>query len=1759
PFPDFQPAAESTPFADFQPAAESTPFADFQPAAEPTPFPDFQPSSEPATFPTGDTAPTEATTESAPEDAAMEGMDELLDPDASLSEAATEELPSSVAFPSDMPTSDSESDVQLGPFDPPTLEVDPTTSHDYTLPQAALPPAPESDGAWALEPPSEEVVVFADTFNAEEVAETEVVVPHTPPMSVAKLPTYLPGGDEREWRDAATALVAEAALDSTNRGKLLFEAGVIYLTRLNDQHGAQTLLSDALNAGFNSGELRRHLAELASGRDQWNDVVEHLAERAALIGGSGASETLQEVANIAGRKLWNPNGAVEYLQQALEYDNDDYAALSLLRDYLSEVGLSEEHQQTLGKIGDLAAGTLAAEAYWEQGTVLQQLDRREQAKECFAKALQAVPGHTASLLGLEAAVLADGDLNALGDLYLSQADGDEFGWWLLKAARAYRVANEKDKADDAFAKAASIGLDLATREYLAWLCETGRDEQQATELAAYVERQTDPIAKAFSLFRLGWLREKSLGDTEAALEVYKEAFISDPKASPAAEAVARILKQSEKTDELMDFWEQRRSDTEDPNALVAVLLSMAELAEKRSDSEAAAECYEGIVEIDPTYPLALDGLERCYWRLKKWAELSALLTSRADRAHTTEEKAQLLYQAGGVGAPNKKNRARAIAAHRAALEAKPDHLPSVNALCSLLETEGTWPEIAHVLRRAAKELVGENSVKARLYYQAGRVLQDQAGDNEQAAAVLGECLVLAPGFVPALGRMRELCIHTGDNGELHRLYRQQAENSLDLEVRGWNRVIAAVVAEELEDVDSREDLLAVLEQMPEHPGALRAYEMDRLVNNDRPSLVPMYRGATIGVPDSGKAMMCALLADLQLEIGDAEGAAQTLEDFQNMDVPDRPLRPAAFTAQAAWSFETAGALLANSQRLEDRLEYARILNQKLRKPEAALAIYKEILAEQECLGAALGASRVARTVEDRETMVSAYRTLAENGESSAVKAAYAVWTGALLTEDGHDEEAVALYNLALDTRPTSEVAFEGACRALVARADIDGLRELFAQHRPEDLRGLATAIESSGGSADDIWRKLADTDPFAPFLVYLERSYAAAEDWSGAYHTLVEWQSICGDDSIKSGIEAKKRWLLAEKLSETEEAWELYQKLHEDNPEDREITESLARVAGARGDTQMAVQYLKELAESAETPEEAARYRRRVGEAYEKVEDLPNARQAFLDALDHVRDDSEALDCLKRLAEAEEDWPALIQVLQREVGLWIGSRQIAVLREIARVTETRIGDPLVAMDAWRSVLEKKSHDIETLQHLLALAESQEEWGTFVEVGNTLATISTGMERSTLLRRIGLACEEHLDSDDAIRFFELALAEDPPDISAAQRLEAIYRSRGEWGKTVRTLVLRSDLVEDADERVQLLVAAARIESETRHDREAAALLFAQILEINDTHEDALRFQAFHLFEAGRFDEALPVCQRLEPVVEEGQDMDDFDVRMELSQFYFYFAEMLNLAEGGVEAVSRYERALDLNPTHLASLEAIGPLYVETEQWKKAERVYRQLLQLSGGQGEREKVASTYTELGLVERKLGNVEKAYKRFNKALEIYPNHTKALKGMAFILGDRADWRGLLEIYNHIIYHATNPDDVIDAYMCKGRILDTAMDRPDKAAQHYERSLAFDGNQPVALLRLAELAMRRTDYMKAGTLARQALQLELEPGPLRSELLLCHAASRQFAADVHTARAEVAEAIRDCPELKEVVAADPLVDLEGLRAGIQSRLDQYQ
>jgi Tfp pilus assembly protein PilF len=156
-------------------------------------------------------------------------------------------------------------------------------------------------------------------------------------------------------------------------------------------------------------------------------------------------------------------------------------------------------------------------------------------------------------------------------------------------------------------------------------------------------------------------------------------------------------------------------------------------------------------------------------------------------------------------------------------------------------------------------------------------------------------------------------------------------------------------------------------------------------------------------------------------------------------------------------------------------------------------------------------------------------------------------------------------------------------------------------------------------------------------------------------------------------------------------------------------------------------------------------------------------------------------------------------------------------------------------------------------------------------------------------------------------------------------------------------------------------------------------------------------------------------------------------------------------------------------------------------------------------------------------------------------------------------DWNNLLNIYNNIIYHTQDPSDVVDAYLSKGFVLDARLGLPEKAAQHYEKSLAFDPGQPEALLRLGELALRRQDWPEAASLAERGLQIQEGSASIRAFLFLIRSIAYQACGDGRAAQEGYRSAVQTDEGLSTLLAGAAIDDYERVHEIVRARLQAAQ
>ncbi len=1492
------------------------------------------------------------------------------------------------------------------------------------------------------------------------------------------------------WQEAVGVIELELE-HAEDPTALLVASAWVRLHHLRDRSGARAKLSEAEESADPSATYADELRAL-----QAIAFAEEPAGAAAWSAiaeartGAAAADAWRRAAQMAP----TDDARMAALLRAVNTDPDALSAWDDLLDLARRRGDNEGLVAALSGFEPRIDESLRADVFVERGAALWRLGRLQEALEACEGALALVPSHEGAV------AVAVGVLEGLGEHgqraqrleALATRHPQDEGAWAWAAARAYREAGEVDAAGAAYLRAVRAGFGPAATELEAWWLE------EAPERLVDVWGEGDVEAS----WRLALTLESKGIAPGAARALF--ARVANAGCATVRDVVDRAL--------------ERDGDHE---ALVASILAAVSTWDlpRPFDLVRLAEAYEAI---DPASPdaaqrfreaadrgdlEALRGLARVLRRRAEPVALGEVLVQLSEReidpavrAARASEAGQALLAAGKVD--------EGLALLGRAAEGDGGRVMALEAASRALEGAGRPIDAAIRLEAHARELTGD--VSGVWWLEVAR-LRKLGGDVQGAISALEALVAVAPGHEVAQRRLARLAGAADPERLRSRLLAEGTE---------LGRSLASSV-----DVISGEPMDS---DAPSHLRALRAagneetwrgWLADEAAHGDSVARVAWCAVEASVTPSAVAAWMdgadgptSSVLAHLAERLGRWSAAAGFCSDLTGAD----GLRRAA--AAGTWG-PLESAFDAGTLPLARMVDLAR---------------------------APLAPERVAGALE----------AAAEASEAPALRAMLRQEAAELAAGSGRHLHAAELARRVLLDRPGTT---DGLLVALTSLALADQGEAALALY--EDVGGasfsardVARWVESgSVHTSVKAWQLAAQSGELLDRLG-LEIALVRASSWEPLYAAWSERREQTLAPGERERLESKRRWLLAEKLASSEVAWDLYVRLHEEQPEDREITENLARIAGARGDVETSLTYLRELAATAPNPRDAARAYRRVAEVLTEAERFDEARQALLDALGLAPDDLDALERLRDLAGRTGDPETLLVALQREYALVDGERRTQIQREIAHMAIDQLNDLAMGADAWRSVLTTAPGDLEALRGLVDVARRSEDDALLLDAGRQLAGLEVGAARAELLRGLGERCLAAGRDDEAVGFLEEAIACTPPDLRAGELLEATYREFNDHDGLVRALVAQANASTVPGVRASKFREGARREAELRHDREAAHALYLQVLEIAPDDVESLRFEARFQYEQGDRDAALALHERLLPLIEDSEDADDPDVRVDHTELHHRMGEMLQQRGDLVAARKCFDAALALNPAHLPTLEAVGPLAAAAADWKETGAIYNQILQLTGGRGEPESVANIYTMLGLVDLHAGRDDKALKRFNRATEAFPNYVPALKGLASVHERHENWQAALTAYNSVIYNATVPDDVTGAYIIKGRILDARLGRPDKAAQHYERCLAFEASQPEAYLRLAELELRAGRNDEAADWASRGLGFVEGVSPFAGWLHLSVAIARARSEDGEGARAAGAMAVAADPALEDAVAELP-DDAEAVLVRLQARL----
>lgn len=1190
-----------------------------------------------------------------------------------------------------------------------------------------------------------------------------------------------------------------------------------------------------------------------------------------------------EIARQSEIVLGDVETALRNFQKAHQLDASFEPAIAGLLRIRARQGQWEGTLQLYDQQVDLtAAPEDKAALLFTKAVILEmRLDRPQEARADYEKALALVPNHVALLSAVARCARRDQDFKALDQLLggLATLRGQDLSFSAAFMAERARVAeqNRKNPADAAQYYRKALETDpMATAAILALERLHGAQKHPREQVALLTQRANlveDSSSRAAALATAGALLSESLGEPAEAAQMYEMAWAAEPGNLSYLETLEELYRQSGNWEGVVQVLSRLADRSSDDSERIDLCLRIAEVLRRRLDREQDAVAYwERAREIAPGRVDCTEPLIAHYEKNAAWGELVQVLSEEESTSADSGRRADLHCRIariceGALSSPND-----ALEHYRAALGLRPDDEGAFRELTRLLESARRYEELIEVYQRAVEGAM-DDAVAIVHLFKIGQVMEDLLAAPGRAVVVYRQILKKQPGHLGALYSLQRAAERAGEHSILVDALVEEADvhNTAAQKVPLLHR--AAQICQEMLSQDQRalalynqvltvdaqyEPTLAALVSLHDEAGrypelmktltlqlnrlkepgakAMHLHRMGRIteehLRQDEKAL-SYYKKALEADPSYGAAARA--LERCLARLGHFEELATYLQD-RIKKVPDK------------------------KQRAEIAMRLGGVHELRLGRLQNALGAYEAALAEVPDLVSAQEARiRVLEQRSDAQKTAAALEERTERTADPAVRLWGRLRRAEILENTSkHPEDAIAAYEAVLSEAPRQAEALAALARLYERKGDDDALIRV--------LRMMATTLshhESQAGVLRDLLRlsekKLdaLEVEEGATRTAALPEVCGALLDRAPGDRSALrfaELTAIAQDNreqlAAVDGYYAKmtQQPQLASshrtRLGEFLEPRNPVQALEQHRPA---LAVDPGNIGAARGITRIAevideAGLLLEAAELETTvvrnPERAAHLFVRAAEVLAAGGKNEKAVVSLKRALTVYPDSGEAARTLHDLLYVRSEFEELCSVLST-------AAQAATTSEaraehwiaVAKIYADELDDLPAAIAALKRLDKEGVKNLPaTLEHGELLVRDRQWKAAVAKLTQALTLGAEGKVLESIHLRLAEIYHEHLDQlTDATRELRAVLATDPKHITALRRLLSI-QMKEKSPAAVETAQSLSD-VSTGPERAEALIASGKLLAAAKKGAEALQPLASAVALIGLDPPDA----------------------------------------------------------------------------------------------------------------------------------------------------------------------------------------------------------------------------------------------------------------------------------------------------------------------------------
>lgn len=1299
-----------------------------------------------------------------------------------------------------------------------------------------------------------------------------------------------------------------------------------------------------------------------------------------------------------------------------------------------------------------------------------QIENPRAAFDAYARALPFDNGHEDTLGNLErlaADLDAFGEVTRLYDLEVEKLaeEPDRRVDLALRVAQLYEV--QLGDVDSAIVRYRIVVAADETHqqaiESLDRLYEaTGRWGELAEILGKEIQLATSPEAMLDFQFRLGQVHQLHLGQVDRAIEQYKEILAAAPEHAPAlaaleqlfaegvqplviAEILEPLYRMQEAWDRLIGVQEVGLEHQSDGGERIAMMHRIAEIAEERAgEPQIAFEWHQRVLLEDPLNEQSTSETERLAGSLGSFEQLANTLADVLEARTTPEVRVPVGKRLARIYENDVGDVQRAVEAYLLVLGSEPKEIESLEALDRIYTEHGASEALQEILARRAAATEDPRDL-VDLHFRRAQVLENDLGRIDEAVGVYTKILdsldaehessirALANIYVekqdwPSLFATfdRELKVALGDTGRADVLAKQArvAEEHLHddgravqiwkevLELRGEDPEALNALGDLHAKGERWTDLVDILDReaaiVPDDESRVRIFsDLGRVwyakLRNERNAVDNWQR--VLDIDPTNTTALFALA-----EIHRAGGHTQDLVDTLHRVID-------------------VGAATLDDGTLETvYMQLGELYERTLQQPMDAVDAYNRALDLNPRNFTAMDALEGIHSVESQwvdkiQVMERRVDGLDDAQQKITVLLAIAqTWA----EKQEEPDRGTSAYERILGLDPRHEFAFHRLEQLHREAERWEPLVDMFIT-RTESAESVAERVDLLRRIAEVQETKLDDKlQAFDTLLLAWEDDYTdrktadeiervagATRKWNDLLNAANTALGQATEPEVKIAICLRCAKWYAGELGHPEYAIPYYQQIQQLDPGNVPAQQQLSELYRSTQQWQLLAQTLGAIVGLTSDPRIKADTYVQMGELCETHLGIPDqARTYYTQAVEADPSYVPGLEALEKVHRAAGEWDDLLDIQRRKANALSDPEALVEAKlEIAETFEDRLGNVDEAIETYRQVLEADGHNLRALKGLERLYSRKERWQDLLGVlEKQYEVVTTEKERISILLRVAAMWEEEfVKPEKAAERLEQVVEIDPSNDAALRGLERLYRNLQRWDRLIDTYERHVAATPDRTEKQELYAAIGDVFAVEMNDVDRAIDAYLNILSINADNTRALEALSKLYERRGDDGQAYDTMQQLARLLSDPQQVVDLRFRM---------GKLLDEKLGDrSSAVDQYQRALDVEPGHLPSLEAMRKIHLDSGDWLAAARTLEQEAQY---QQQPRIVARLLVELGrLYEERLDEHDRAISVWEAALKQDADNEEAALPLAEEYCKTKRWADAVPLLDSLVKRA--------------------------------------------------------------------------------------------------------------------------------------------